>query len=153
MATPQENDCLTPAQLDAVARFAKGSGRNWKAKLANHWAMGTDETLPDGALLRQLRNGAGPLWLRSFNLSAHLELNRTAEAVDHKRPPALVDLLEASQYGSLAHSFAMVAVREYARSVCRGEVAQPAEMQNTIPPSVWHGIAVELADANPPSQC
>lgn len=56
----------TPTQLEALQRFAASHGRYWKCRLLGAWMRGTDERLPDGGTLRQVRNDLGPVWLRSF---------------------------------------------------------------------------------------
>lgn len=55
------------SQLQALERFATKHGREWKAVLSAAWTSGRDESMPDGALLRQVRNQLGPEWLASFN--------------------------------------------------------------------------------------
>jgi len=60
---------LTVEQLAALRRFSETYGYNWKARLKSFWASGKDDTLPDGALLRQIRNELGPKWLSRFSLS------------------------------------------------------------------------------------
>ena len=59
---------LTPAQADAITRFASQHGRRWKATLNHAWATGLDERHVDGALLRQIRNQRGPSWLARLTL-------------------------------------------------------------------------------------
>ena len=55
------------AQLQAAARFAAHHGRNWKQKLRSLWLDGAPRRYgvvgDDAALLQQLRNQRGPLWL------------------------------------------------------------------------------------------
>lgn len=63
----QEED-PTPEQLAALSRFAKRVGADWKGRLSAAWTSGKDATMPDGHLLRQLRNRLGPEWLMSFTL-------------------------------------------------------------------------------------
>ena len=58
---------LTEDQQAALQRFADRCGRPWKSVLAGMWANGTDAEGADGALLRQVRNEFGPLWLYSKN--------------------------------------------------------------------------------------
>lgn len=53
-------------QLAALQRFANQHGRRWKSELSTAWSTGRDDTLPDGPLLRQVRNGLGPQWLFSM---------------------------------------------------------------------------------------
>ncbi len=60
-------DDLTTEQLLALERFAAKYGASWKSDLSAAWASGKDERLPDGALLRQVRNQLGPEWLEGFN--------------------------------------------------------------------------------------
>lgn len=58
----------TEDQLAALTRFASKNGRYWKCKLVNAWLSGADERLPDGGLLRQVRNELGIQWLRDMSL-------------------------------------------------------------------------------------
>ncbi len=59
-------DELSAAQLQALERFAAKHGQEWKAALSVAWASGQDESIPDGSLLRQIRNQLGPEWLEGF---------------------------------------------------------------------------------------
>jgi hypothetical protein len=56
-------------QQQALQQFAAANGRYWKSKLKAAWYNGTDASLPNGGLLRQVRNELGPLWLASFRPS------------------------------------------------------------------------------------
>lgn len=58
----------TAGQLEALKRFAVRHGRTWKSKLVNVWLSGRDESIPDAALLRQVRNQLGLQWLRMASL-------------------------------------------------------------------------------------
>ena len=60
----------TNEQTAALQRFAQTHGRTWKSKLADAWISGRDDRLPDGSLLRQVRNELGPQWLRTAVLSS-----------------------------------------------------------------------------------
>ena len=62
---------LTPAQAAAITEFAAQHGRRWKAVLNNAWTSGRDERMPNGALLRQIRNNHGPTWLARLTLKEH----------------------------------------------------------------------------------
>ncbi len=55
---------------EAVLAFAAKHGRNWKAKLADAWGMGTDTREPNGHALRDIRNSPnwGHAWLASVKL-------------------------------------------------------------------------------------
>ncbi len=53
---------MSPAQKEAVARFAKRHGRNWKSALRRRW-LSDARVDGDDALLRQVRNDLGPAWL------------------------------------------------------------------------------------------
>ncbi|OJV63663.1 MAG: hypothetical protein BGO35_04305 [Burkholderiales bacterium 64-34] len=57
---------MSAAQLQALERFAAKHGQEWKAALSAAWASGQDESMPDGSLLRQIRNQLGPEWLEGF---------------------------------------------------------------------------------------
>ena len=65
MKTP----ALTQEQFLALLRFRAQFGRTWKRALAELWATGLDEKHPDAALLRQLRNNFGPVWLSRFGFA------------------------------------------------------------------------------------
>ena len=79
----------TVDQLLALVRFAEQNGRRgktlstkrWKEKLSTAWANGKDASMPDGYLLRQLRNELGPQWLVDVNL---IELVRSmGSSINH----------------------------------------------------------------------
>lgn len=53
-------------QLAALQAYAAKHGAQWKRKLADAWFSGRDSQEPNGHLLRQIRNQAGPSWLRGF---------------------------------------------------------------------------------------
>lgn len=57
---------MTAEQIQALQAFAAKHGRSWKSKLRSAWASGRDERLPNGALLRQIRNTLGPVGLAKF---------------------------------------------------------------------------------------
>ena len=63
----------TKEQARAVARFAERNGRCWKSKLRNSWLRdlrpcGSDQARADNAVLRQVRNECGPMWLHKVKL-------------------------------------------------------------------------------------
>ncbi len=58
----------TAQQAVALARFASRHGRQWKSKLKPAWERGTDHAMPNGGLLRQVRNELGPQWLSGYAL-------------------------------------------------------------------------------------
>lgn len=60
--TPDLED-LNPDARAALIEFRDANGRYWKAKLMQHWYMGTDDRLPNGGHLRHIRNNFGPSWL------------------------------------------------------------------------------------------
>ena len=64
-----ESEDLTPDQLDAIKRFAKRAGAEWKERLSAALTTGKDASMPDGHLLRQVRNNFGPEWLESFKVA------------------------------------------------------------------------------------
>lgn len=61
-------EALAPNQAAAILDFAKAHGRYWKAALNHAWTTGRDERMPNGALLRQVRNNQGPTWLARLSL-------------------------------------------------------------------------------------
>lgn len=75
-----QNKQPTEPQMEAIKRFAETHGRTWKSRLIDAWISGRDARLPDGGLLRQVRNQLGPQWLRGFKLTdeGHANANRTA---------------------------------------------------------------------------
>jgi len=61
----------THEQACAVLRFAKSNGLAWKRALAEHWMNECSAhrlTDADRALLRQVRNQCGPLWLEQVRV-------------------------------------------------------------------------------------
>jgi len=63
-APMSQDDQPTDEQIEALQRFANTHGRTWKSKLVDAWISGRDEHMPDGGLLRQVRNQLGPCWLK-----------------------------------------------------------------------------------------
>ena len=59
-------DDLNEEQRARLCKFRSDHPRDWKAHLANLWWNGKDANLPDGHLLRQIRNQYGPVWLNSL---------------------------------------------------------------------------------------
>lgn len=59
---------LSKEQHQALVCFAKREGRYWKSKLKWLWSVGLDDRQPDGAILRQIRNDFGAIWLVRFKL-------------------------------------------------------------------------------------
>lgn len=89
----------TKEQARAVARFAERNGRCWKSRLRNSWLRdlrpcGSDQARADSAVLRQVRNECGPMWLHKVKLE---DIKRLAQ-------PGLQDHGKAklgSQFGSV----------------------------------------------------
>ena len=65
MAKPKLSD-LSPDQAARLVSFANASGEYWRQSLTTKWLTGTDAALPDGHLLRQIRNQRGPGWLAAL---------------------------------------------------------------------------------------
>lgn len=65
----KEEEDLSPEQLAAITRFAARAGAEWKYRLSTAWTTGKDASMPDGHLLRQVRNEHGPEWLENFTLA------------------------------------------------------------------------------------
>lgn len=61
-------DDLTPEQRSRLIRFKNEAGPAWKSELVAAWLIGADAMLPDGHLLRQIRNQWGPQWLQKLVL-------------------------------------------------------------------------------------
>ena len=87
---------VSPTQLAAIRYFAGQYGRFWKMRLRRIWWSGQDESLPNGALLRQIRNEFGPVWLDSFVLTG----DKSIDAEDQQQAKLIVErvasILEAS---------------------------------------------------------
>lgn len=64
----------TEEELEAVRKFAKEYGRDWKAYLEAAWLSHSHKGLhmggKDTGILRYLRNTRGHSWLKSFKLEA-----------------------------------------------------------------------------------
>ncbi len=60
---------LSIDQFSALVKFAIEHGRSWKQELNAQWSDGRDARSPMGAMLRQIRNEAGPSWLNGFNFT------------------------------------------------------------------------------------
>lgn len=56
-------DDLSPEHRARIEAFKRNHGFRWKHWLWTFWMDGTDESKPDGHLLRQIRNEHGPEWL------------------------------------------------------------------------------------------
>jgi len=58
------------AELAALREYAERKGPDWKAKLYEDWWHGREvNAIPDGHLLRRVRNNFGPKWLNKFEES------------------------------------------------------------------------------------
>lgn len=57
---------LNDEQMGRLRAYAEAKGHEWKYELNIEWMRGHDAELPDGHLLRQIRNQFGPLWLSQF---------------------------------------------------------------------------------------
>ena len=57
---------LTEEQAQRLKDFARKHGKDWKSVLSSMWWTGRDANEPDGHLLRQIRNQAGPTWLSNL---------------------------------------------------------------------------------------
>ncbi|OYU91971.1 MAG: hypothetical protein CFE29_03750 [Bradyrhizobiaceae bacterium PARB1] len=57
---------LTAAQRDAIRAFACRHGSNWKAALRGAW---NDPAMPEGPVLRGLRDSHGEPWLSVTSVS------------------------------------------------------------------------------------
>lgn len=57
----------TPEQLAAVIQFAEKHGKGWKEEMRLFWLRGCCGE-PNSALLQQVRNWHGPVWLNRFSL-------------------------------------------------------------------------------------
>ena len=58
------------AELAAVREYAKRKGADWKAKLYEDWWHGCEvSAIPDGHLLRRVRNNFDPKWLNKFEVT------------------------------------------------------------------------------------
>nr|WP_158386832.1 hypothetical protein [Comamonas testosteroni] len=71
---------LSPIHLAAIRYFAAQHGKFWRRRLGAMWWSGRDATLPNGALLRQIRNEHGPAWLATFVLTREASLDASDQA-------------------------------------------------------------------------
>lgn len=89
------NTPLTTEQENALQQFANRHGRCWKSRLKDAWQNGSDERLPNGALLRQLRNQLGPEGLRGIEVkptqSGFPRFNVTFESTGVTQDAAVLD--------------------------------------------------------------
>ncbi|WP_375428940.1 hypothetical protein [uncultured Sphingomonas sp.] len=65
-ATPQWTD----DELRTLVSFRKRHGRRWKSKLLDLYLFGKDDSEPDGAGLRRIRNRHGPSRVHALKTSA-----------------------------------------------------------------------------------
>ena len=57
----------TSEELTALREYAELKGADWKAKLGADWLHGREvNAIPDGHLLRRIRNNFGPKWLINY---------------------------------------------------------------------------------------
>jgi len=91
----------------ALLAFRAAHGRCWKAKLLFLWSTGRDVQEVDGACLRQLRNQAGPAWLRRLSPRRWRAIERLAEPGD--RQTASIFLARAREFHEGARFGATVA--------------------------------------------
>jgi hypothetical protein len=57
----------TKEELVALREYAERKGADWKAKLYEDWWHGREvNAIPDGHLLRRVRNNLGPKWLKNY---------------------------------------------------------------------------------------
>ena len=75
----------------ALLAFRTAYGRCWKAKLLRLWSIGRDVEEADGACLRQLRNQAGPAWLRRLSSHRWRAIERLAELGDRQAASIFLD--------------------------------------------------------------
>jgi hypothetical protein len=75
----------------ALLAFHTAHGRCWKAKLLFLWSTGRDVEDADGACLRQLRNQAGPAWLRRLSPHRWRAIERLAEPGDRQTASTFLD--------------------------------------------------------------
>ena len=57
---------LTDEQLKALTDYAKANGRAWKAQLLRDW---DSARVPEGPVLRQVRNLIGPSGLKALKVT------------------------------------------------------------------------------------
>lgn len=61
----RQDNSLSLEQATALRAYAKKNGRKWKAQLLRDW---DDARVPEGPVLRQVRNIIGPSGLQNLNL-------------------------------------------------------------------------------------
>jgi hypothetical protein len=59
---------LTPAQLEALCKWASTHGRTWKSSLRTAWMTGNYDGFEGACYLQQIRNTFGPSWLCNLRL-------------------------------------------------------------------------------------
>lgn len=59
-------DDLNEAQRNRLLQFIEQYGPVWRHQLGHMWWTGDDARAKDGALLRQIRNNFGPVWLTNL---------------------------------------------------------------------------------------
>lgn len=82
---------ISQIHLAAIRYFAAQHGRLWKSRLRAMWWSGRDATLPNGALMRQIRNEHGPAWLESYVLSG----DASVDAADQDQAKQIVERVAA----------------------------------------------------------
>lgn len=60
----------TDDELRTLIGFCKRYGRRWKSKLLDLFLFGRDDSEPDGAALRRIRNRQGPSRVHAIKTSA-----------------------------------------------------------------------------------
>ena len=75
----------------ALLAFRAAHGHRWKTKLLFLWSNGRDVEEADGACLRQLRNQAGPAWLRRLSSHRWRAIKRLAELGDRQAASIFLD--------------------------------------------------------------
>lgn len=70
MTDVRDRPAWTDDELRTLIGFRKRYGRRWKSKLLDLYLFGKDDSEPDGARLRWIRNRQGPSRVHALKTSA-----------------------------------------------------------------------------------
>jgi hypothetical protein len=73
---------LSPEELEALEKYKKAVGRNWKQRLSDDWMQARSDEVDPGtyAILHRLRNRLGPSWLVRFKFADYADVVGKKEA-------------------------------------------------------------------------
>lgn len=85
LANVPPNPAWTDDELRTLIRFRSRLGRRWKSKLLDLYLFGKDDSEPDGAGLRHIRNRQGPSRVHALKTSI-LDAAEARLAVQPEQP-------------------------------------------------------------------